>query len=109
MSVERRAQVPPKPGMAEARHAYATVFTVKAKVKTMSGTAEWNTIAVDGKAVSHVWEIRYTSLAFDIRDRVRDAQNRLYQILKVENVDNANRIQKVYTALIGAGTVAANQ
>ena len=53
MRVERRALAQPRPGMAEARHEYTEVFTTRAKVKTYSGTAEWNTIAVDGKAVTH--------------------------------------------------------
>lgn len=109
MRVERRALAQPRPGMAEARHEYTEVFTVRAKVKTYSGTAEWNTIAVDGKTVTHLWEIRFHRIPFDPRDRIRDAENRLYQILKVENVDLANRTLKVYSALIGAGTIPANQ
>lgn len=109
MHVLRRALVPPTPGMAEPRHDYSPVFAVKAKVKTYSGTTEWNTVAVDGKQVTHVWEIRFHRIPFDVRDRVRDGEDRYYQILKIENVDLANRTLKVFTARIGDSNIPANQ
>jgi hypothetical protein len=109
MHLVRRALVPPIPGMAEARHEYTTIFTTKAAVRTMSGTTEWNTIVVDGKQVSHVWTMRFTRIPFDSRDRIRDAEGNLYQVMKVENPNNANRELKIYTAKVGQEGIAANQ
>lgn len=109
MSVVRRALLPPMPGSAEARHAYSTVLSTRANVRTMSGTTEWNTIVVDGKQVSHVWTMRFTRIPFDVRDRIKDAEGNLYQIMKVENPNLSNRELKIYTAKVGQDTIAANQ
>lgn len=104
ITVERRALLSPLPGSAEAQYDYTTVFSAKAEIKTKQGTSLYNQVEIDGKKVSHVLTIRYTSTAFDIRDRVRDGSGNLYAILSIEDVDNYHDWMRLYCALQGAET-----
>jgi hypothetical protein len=104
ITVERRALLSALPGSAEVRHDYTTVLSAKAEIKTKQGTSLYNSVEINGKKVSHVITIRYTSTAFDIRDRVRDGSGNLYAILSIEDVDNYHDWMRLYCALQGAET-----
>lgn len=106
VQVVRRYLLPPAPGTAEARHDYVTVLTTRANVKSQ-GSAQWAMVEVNGKQVTHTFTIRYTRIPFDTRDRVRDARGDLYQILKIDNIDLANKEMKVQCALMGSETMEA--
>lgn len=98
--VDRRL-LTPKPGYAAPEHDYAVVFgMVRADVKTR-GSSPWAQIDIDGKAVTHTFTLRYTTIPFDTRNRVRDARGILYQILKIENVDERNVELRLQTAVVG--------
>lgn len=96
VQVMRRDWAPPLPGSAEPRHTYRPILTTRAKVQTMAGTRDFAGVTVNGKAVSHVFTIRYTTVLFDVRDRLRDASGRLYQILSVSNTDLENKVTRIH-------------
>lgn len=100
IEVVRRTLLTPLPGSAEARYAYTRVFLTRSEVKS-SGTSEWNQVDIDGKKVTDTFTIRYTTLPFDIRDRVRDARGTLWQILRIDNVNLANREFRLMCAHVG--------
>lgn len=100
IEVVRRELVPPAPGSAVPRHAYTRVFLTRAEVKS-TGTSEWNQVDINGTKVTDTFTIRYTTLAFDIRDRVRDARGNLWQILRIDNVGLGNREMRLMCAFTG--------
>ena len=108
IEVVRRTLLTPLPGSAEARYDYTRVFLTRADVKS-SGTSEWNQVDIDGKKVTDTFTIRYTTLAFDIRDRVRDARGTLWQILRIDNVSLANRELRLMCAHVGHEDAEAAQ
>jgi Phage head-tail joining protein len=95
------------PGTAEPKHVYSTLFTTRADVKTKGGQSEFARVDINGKTVTHTFGIRYTTIPFDTRHRLRDARGQLYQILKVEDVDMANRELRIYCASQGNENVEA--
>ncbi len=107
ISVVRRSLLAPDPGKAGARHGYTTVFTTRAEVKSRSGSSEWAQVDIDGKKVSDTFVIRYTTIAFDARDRVRDATGHIWQILAIEHVDLGRREMKLHCSNQGAEDVLA--
>lgn len=107
IQVVRRKLVAPRPGSAEPRHEYTPVFTVRSDVKTRSGATEFSRVDINGKAATHTFSIRYTTIPFDVRDRVRSADGSLYQILSVENVDNNDRELRIHCSNQGDETVEA--
>lgn len=107
VSVVRRALLPPAVGTAAPLHDYAVVFTTRAEVKSHSGSTEWGKVEIDGKKATHTFTIRFTTLEFDARDRVRDATGQLFQILKVDPVDLGRREMKIHCALQGDEDVPA--
>jgi len=98
ITIERRTLDNAAPGSAEPVHTYAVVFAARAEIKTKSGVSEFNRVEINGLRVSHAITIRHTSIAFDIRDRVRDAAGNLYTILAVENVDERDDWLKLHCA-----------
>lgn len=109
IEVVRRSLRPPAPGSAEARFDYTRVFGTRAEVKTRSGTSEFGRIEFGGKTVTHTFTIRWTSIPFDTRDRVRNAAGQLWQILHVEDVDLKRIDLRIHCANIGADDLAAAQ
>lgn len=105
--VETRVTRTPAPGSAEPRHRYEHKFTTRADPKSHSGVSEFAKVSVKDTAVTHTFAINYTNLKFDIRDRIRDARGNLYQILKVENVDNADIELRIFCAETGDKHVEA--
>lgn len=107
VQVVRRSLLTPMLGLAEPRHDYAVVFTTRAEVKSRTGSSEWGQVEVDGRKATHTFTIRYTTIAFDVRDRLRDARGQLYQIPAVENVDLGNREIRISAASQGAESAPA--
>lgn len=107
IQVVRRSLLTPEPGSVEARHGETVLLTTRAKVKT-TGASEWAQVDVDGEKVTHTFTIRYTTIEFDIRDRVRDARGHLWKILKIDEVAMANREYNLLCANLGSETEAAN-
>ena len=94
-------------GSAEPKHAYTTKFTTRADVKSKGGQSEFARVDINGKTVTHTFSIRYTTIPFDVRDRIRNAQGQLFQILRVEDVDLANRELRIHCASQGNENVEA--
>jgi hypothetical protein len=92
---------------AEPKHTYKAIITTRASVKTRSGLSEFARVEINGKMVTHVFNIRWTSIPFDVRDRIRDATGNLYTILSVDNVDEANREMRINCASQGMEDVEA--
>ena len=67
------------------------MFHTRAKVKSAGLNSEWAKVDIAGKRPTHTFTIRYTTIPFDARDRVRTVDGHLYQILNIDNVDLANR------------------
>ena len=107
ITIERRALIAAEPGSAEPVHSYTPVLAPRAEIKTRAGASEWSRVEINGTKVSHVITIRYTAIAFDIRDRVRDYAGNHYTILAIENVDEASRWLRLHCARAGDGTAAA--
>lgn len=100
------------PGSAEPKHTYSTLFTTRADVKTRSGEADFAKVSIKGAGgipvgITHTFSIRYTTIPFDTRHRVRDAQGHLFAIVAVEDVDLANREMRIHCAASGSETVEA--
>lgn len=106
IQVVARSLLPPAPGTAAPRHDYTVLFTVRAEVKT-SGVSEFATVEIDGKKVTHTFTIRWTSIAFDARHRVRDVAGKLYQILKIDDVDDQGEELRIRCALMGSEDMEA--
>ena len=107
IQIVRRKLLPPKPGSAEPRHTYTEVFTTRADVTSRTGASECASVDVNGKAATHTFAIRYTTIPFDIRDRLRTAEGALYQILSVEDKNLANREIRIHCATQGEETTEA--
>lgn len=107
ISVLERRLLPPAPGKAAPRHDYTALFTVRASVRTSAGTAEFARVEVNGKRVSHTFTIRWTSIPFDSRHRIRDVRGNLYDILTVSNVNEGNKEIQISTAMVGNEAVEA--
>ncbi len=101
-----RQMLTPAPGTAGARYAYTQKFITRAAVKTM-GSSKWADVEIDGTKATHVFTIRYTSIAFDVRDRLRTVDGTLFRILKIENVEFRNRELKITCAEVGLQDVEA--
>lgn len=91
IEVVRRSLLPSDPGSAEPKHGYSRVFLTRADVTSMGGVPEVAAVVVNGTAATHKFAIRYTAVPFDVRDRIRTPVGKLFQILKVEDKDLANR------------------
>ena len=87
ITIERRSLDTPAPGSALPGHTYTTILTTRAKIKTKTGVSEWNQVSVGDKKSSHTITMKFTTLEFDTRDRVKDGSGNLYEILAVENID----------------------
>ncbi len=107
IQIERRSLVSTDAFSAEPKHEYKPIITTRASVKSKSGVTEFSRVDINGKTVTHVFSIRWTSIPFDVRDRIRDARGQLFQILSVDNVDLANREYVIYCASQGGETVEA--
>ncbi len=107
ISVERRSLGLSAPGSALPTHTYATVFSTRAKIATKQGASEFNKVEIGGEKASHTITIRYTALAFDARDRVRDGAGNLYKILSVENVNERGGWFNLHCARTGDETRGA--
>lgn len=101
ISIVRRSITGSNSDSAEPSISYATVFSVRAAIKTHSGTNEWSRVTVGDKDASHTFTISHTVVPFDARDRVRDGLGNLYRILKIENVDEQDREIKIICARAG--------
>lgn len=108
IQVLKRTLVSPKPGTATAQHGYEVLFTTRAEVRSLAGAAEWHQVDINGQKATHTFTIRYTTIPFDIRHRVRDARGQFWRILAVEEVNLANKEIKIQCANVGADTEAAN-
>jgi Phage head-tail joining protein len=100
IQVVRRVMVTPLPFQADVDHTYTPVITVRADCDTSKGVQNFNRVNTD-MAATHVFTIRYTTIPFDIRDRVRDSLGNLYTILSVENVKEGRMWLKIVCALAG--------
>lgn len=107
IQVVRRDLRVPSPGSAEPRHAYAVILTTRAQVKSRTGATEFSRVDINGKQSTHTFTIRWTSLPFDVRHRVRDARGQLFQILSVENVDLGNEWMRIHCSNQGSDEVEA--
>lgn len=101
VQVVRRVTTTPQPFSAEAGHAYTPVLTTRAEVSTRQGVSEFNRVTIKDKVVTHVFTIRFTTIPFDVRDRLRDAVGTLYEILSVEHVAHGRRWMKIHCAQAG--------
>lgn len=106
IEVCERALLDPLPGTAAPRHAYTPLFKVRASVKS-HGSREFGGLDVDGKAVTHTFTIRWTSIPFDARHRVRGVAGDLYQILKVDDIDHQQTELLIRCASMGNEDVEA--
>jgi uncharacterized membrane protein (UPF0127 family) len=102
VQVVRRVTTVPQPFQADPDHTYTPVLTTRSKVETKSGTADFNRVTIGDDEVSHVFTIRYTTIPFDARDRLRDTVGMLFKILRVEHVDNSRRWMRIHCAQVGA-------
>lgn len=102
IEVVRRTLLPSDPGSAEPRHGYSRVFLTRADVTTLGGVPEIASVVVGGTAATHKFAIRFTTIPFDIRDRIRTPQGKLFQILKVEDRELANRELIILAAAQGS-------
>lgn len=101
VQIVRRVTLPPQPFSAEANHTFTPVLTTRAKVDTKQGVSEFNRVTIADKTVTHVFTIRFTTILFDVRDRVRDALGVLYEILSVEHVALGRRWMKIHCVQSG--------
>ncbi|MDX2308078.1 MAG: head-tail adaptor protein [Hyphomicrobium sp.] len=101
ISIQRRALANAAPGSAEPVHTYQTVLSPRAAIKTRTGVSEWSRVEIAGERATYEMTIRWTPVAFDVRDRVRDAAGNLYRILAVENVDERDDWLKLHCARMG--------
>ena len=106
VQIMRRDLLPPAPGSAAPRHDFTAILTTRASVKSR-GQSEFARIEVNGMAVSHTFQIRYTTIPFDTRHRIRDVRGNLYKILKIDNVDLANTEFRIDCALQGSDDLEA--
>lgn len=107
IQIVRRVLTPPEPGSAAATHEYTPVTSpVRAAVKT-TGYKGYSDVVIDGKKVTHIFELRWTTIPIDVRDRLRDALGVLYQILAVDHVGEGRRSLKLMCCRSGAETVAS--
>ena len=109
IEIVERTLLTPGPASAEPRHSYKPIITTRANVKAQSGTSEYAALVIDGTAVSHTFTIRYTTIPIDIRNRIRDARGKLYQVLKVVNVDERNREIRIFASAIGHEDIRASE
>ena len=107
IEVVRRSLVDALPGSAEARHTYTRVFHTRAKVKSAGLNSEWAKVDIAGKRPTHTFTIRYTTIPFDARDRVRTVDGHLYQILNIDNVDLTNRAVRIVASNQGDESMEA--
>lgn len=101
IQIVRRSMLQPLPGRAEPRHDYAVVLTTRASVQSMLGANAFAQVIVGNRVASHTFTIRYTTIEFDSRDRVRDATGELFQILSVENAGLGRKWMVIRCAEVG--------
>lgn len=99
----RRVTITPLPFSAEADHVYKPVITTRAECDTERGVENFNQVNT-GSTATHMFTIRYTTIPFDKRDRVRDSLGNLYTILSVENVNEARMWFKIACTMAGSST-----
>lgn len=107
ITVERRTLSAAVPGSAEPEHDYTTILTTRASIDT-NRSRPWNGVNVDD-ASTHTITIRYTSIAFDTRDRIRDARGNLYVIQDIENVGEYDEMIRLSCSRRGPAGTEANQ
>jgi Phage head-tail joining protein len=100
IEVVRRVITGPLPFEGSVGHTYTPIITTRAACDTSKGVTEFNRVNVEGTA-THVFTIRFTTIPFDIRDRVRDTLGNLYMILSIENVNEARQWFKITCARTG--------
>lgn len=100
IEIVERSLLPSLPGSAEPVHGYSRILLTRADVR-MTPTAEVAQVVIGGTKATHTFSIRYTTLAFDSRHRIRTPNGRLYQILSVEDVELANRELRIICAAQG--------
>lgn len=103
VQIVRRTSLAPAPLSAEVTHTYTVVATTRAKAET-KGTSEFNRVVIADQEVSHVFWIRFTSIPFDTRDRLRDALGNLYSIAKVDVVEERRRWMRIFAVKLGSET-----
>lgn len=106
IAIVRRVLVPPQPGAGPAAtHDYTPVIaSVRAEVRT-TGYKGFSDVVIDGKKVTHVFTLRWTTIPIDTRDRVRDAVGALYQILSADHVGEGRRSLRLLCCRAGDETV----
>lgn len=107
VQIVRRDLLQPVPGSAEPRHDYTVLFTTRASVQSKTGVSPFAQVMVGNELATHVFTIRYTTIPFDIRCRLRDAVGTLYRILSIDNVDLGNITYRINCAMAGADSVEA--
>jgi hypothetical protein len=103
IQIMRRVITGPLPFQAEIDHGYTPVITTRAACDTTKGVQEFNRVSVDRQA-THVFTIRYTTIPFDIRDRVQDSLGNQYVIMAVDDVQQNRTWLKITTARAGSNT-----
>lgn len=108
IQIMERKLLPPVPGQpADPKHSYSPILTTRAAVKSHGGLSQFAQVSIDDKPVTHTFTIRYTTIPFDIRHRIRTATGKLYRILKVDDVDLANVLMRILASDQGLETVEA--
>lgn len=101
IEVVARTLAPPVPGSAEPVHDYTVLFTTRAETKSRIGTNTFAQVVVGNRIATHSFQIRWTSIAFDTRNRVRDVTGKLWAILSIENVDLGRQWMRLHCAEVG--------
>jgi head-tail adaptor len=102
VQVVRRRLVQPTLGRAEPKQQMTAVLTTRASVQTRSGSNEFARVDVNGVTATHTFTFRYSTIAIDTRDYLRDARGQLFKILSVENVDLQNRLYRLHCSNQGS-------
>jgi len=107
ITIERRTLAGAIPGSAEPQHTYQTIMTSRAAIETSRSSPSHGVNTDDSP--THKITIRYSSIEFDTRDRVRDVRGNLYTIDGVENVNQFNDLLVLSCTKRGPETTEANQ
>jgi Phage head-tail joining protein len=102
IQIVRRSMVTPLPHEAQVDHDYLPVLTTRAHCRTRTGVTEFNRVVINGQTASHTFTIRYTTIPIDVRDRVRDTQKNLYQILSADPMNEGRQWLVLHCARVGS-------
>lgn len=106
ISIVERAMATPAPGSVAPGYNETVISTMRAAIETKNGVSEFNRIEIGGERVSHVFLVRASSVAFDTRHRIRRGGND-YQILQIENIDEARVWTRIFAKQLGGSDVPA--